>query len=288
MPIGVEKLKPMILRKEWRYLILLLLWIPLTILLTTHAETLSYFKLRPLIQSKLFFVAIIFLGREILFRAYRDHKILKRSILFIFCLIFGIHLMELIKTLDWWRLGLTAIDTAFWSLFAGMAIETAIVYFSFWRRLKNPSWTEYSTFWRRCWSEIVFWGLWITLLESLTYYYLINFYMLDTIFYSYLFSAFLVLSGFTVFATFYSKTGYWISSEMDAIDERIQEYLWWRSTPPEEVAQFWQYFQWLLALKEYFNSFKRPPISFKSLMYYLVFVLFLLGLPYILGAVIEV
>jgi hypothetical protein len=288
MQISIEKLKPLILRKEYRYLWLCLFWVIVTISLTTQVEALNYYKLRPLIQSKLCLVAIIFLGREILFQSYRHRKILITSVLFIFLTLFGLHLSALFKIFNWLGLGLLALDAAFWSLFSGLGIEIAVSCFLFWYRLESLTWIEYTLYWTRCWSEIVSWGLWMVLLESLTYFYLINFYMMDTIFYSYLYAAFLIISGLALFATFFSKTTSWVLAEVEAIDEKIQEYLGWRTIPPEEVEQFGQYFQWLLVLRGYFNGLKRPRFSLKSLFYYLIFTMFLLGLPYIFGAVVEV
>lgn len=274
-------------KKELIYLGFIIAWLGITPFLLGFEEPGSSFKLNPLLQFKLVFAGIVYLGRELLFPVYRNRKILKAVFLVSFA-VFACFQSNILTRLEWQYWLLRIGDGCCWSLFTALSLEPVIMLADFWLNLSEISVYNYHRLWNRVGTELLSLGFWLVFLEAVLYFYLVHFYMLDTVFYSYLMAGLLWSAALGYYSIFASKTAQWVLHQTTLIDQYLENCIELQPGHLPNTEGELSYQQWLMTVRQYIQGFKYPRIFIKNILWYLFFSVFLLGLPYLFGAIVEV
>lgn len=287
MMVISQKFNNVSFKKELIYLGFIIVWLGVTSLLLGYEEAGSGFKLNPLLQFKLIFAGIVYMGRELLFPAYRKRKVLQGIFLISFA-VFASFQGSILNRLDWQYWLLRFGDGLCWSLFSALTFEPIIVLAHFWMTIGEIPVYNYHQLWNRVGSELQALGFWLVFLEAALYFYLVQFYMLDTVFYSYILVGILWIAGLAYYSVFASKTIRWVQSQITVIDQFFESHIKIEPGHLPTTEDELSYLQWMLAVRQYVQGFKYPRIFIKNLLLYMIFSAFLLSLPYLFGAIVEV
>ena len=167
-------------------------------------------------------------------------------------------------------------------------IEVMGSLFIYWNRIYTINVDIVRELWQKAWQTIFYLGIWLTLIIGLIYFYLVNFFIIDTVTYSYFFAILLAVTGISLYATVQSKVNEWVNRENRQIDLKMTVYLNWQELSQAELEQNISFVQYLLMLRDYYLGFKKPVISMRTILLYLCFEGAILILPYIIGVVVEV
>lgn len=281
MKVFFARLDACPVRKNITYFMGMILWLAVTAMLAAKEDPESFLRLRSLLFVKMSLAGIVFLGRELLFSNYRRPQWL--------IYLWGLGWLPLLG-IQVFRSGvgsiiLVTLDTMIWGMLLALSLEVLLALFVTWSRTPRMPMVEIRGIWEQCWREIVRLGLWMTLTESLGYFYLIHFYLVDVLLYRNLFLILMTGMGLGLFASLAFRINHWITEEIVAIDRQLDPLTqWWREIPAGAEAQGVSRCHQLLLIREYLLGFRWPRISFKSVFYYLLLLVWLYGLPYIFDA----
>lgn len=283
-----EGLDKRILRNGAICLLLMIIWSVFSISIGNFEKERTLFNPQTILQVKMLLVVIIFTGRYLLFPGYR--LIDNRKWLYgaTFLLITGINLAKILADFHWLYFILKSFDTFFWAFFGAAILEVIGGLFCDWGKITPEGLEQYHDLWRKAWRDIWCLGIWFTLLAMTAYYYLINFFIIDTLVYSYIFAIMVWILGNSLFAVVYGRLSSWVNHEIQQIDEEMMNYLNWVEMDQADLDRSLPLVQYLLMLRDYIYSFKKPVISIKTFLYYIIFGGCILVLPYIAGVVVEV
>jgi hypothetical protein len=269
---------------------LVLLWSFISVGLRGFEGDKSYFGLNTIIKSKILLVAIIFLGRYLLFPQYRDRHWWKLYFSLTFLGIISAQIVNLISAKpDGFYFLLLATDVAVWSVLLACLFELVGAVFTNWYFFPKLEFRVFHQLWPQFWDEEFKFGLFSTSILGLAYYYLVSFYLVDTVLYSYILFGFIWSTGIGLYSIFTAKLHRWIQPEINLIDQEIANYLDWPKFSGElEFYEKLPRYQYVLLTRDYLIKLKKPLVSVKILICYLLFGGFLLILPYIFGIVVEV
>jgi len=274
-------------KKEWIYLGMIVVWLGITSWLLGYEEPASSFRLIPLLQFKLVFAGIVYLGRELLFPLYRNRKMLKTAFLVTF-IVFASFQGQILTRPEWQYWLLRLGDGIGWSFFVALTFEPVIALAFHWLTMAEMSVYRYHGLWNRVKAELLALGFWLAFTEAVLYFYLVHFYMVDTVFYSYLAVGILWVAALGYYAIFASKAIRWVQAQVMLIDDFLESCIAIRPGQLPSTEEELSYLQWMLAIRQYIQGFKYPRIFVGNFLWYLIFSAFLLSLPYLFGVIIEV
>lgn len=274
------------IRKAGGYFLLLgLLWGFISSGLYFFEGSRSYFEIKAVWQFKIILVAVAFLGRYLLFSRYRDLKLMKWLFIVLF-LVFTVMVCT-IKSYWFYRL-LKVADALAWVLLITVCAETIGALFYSWINLKI-SIAELPGLWNRLWQELTALGIFLTLLAGLAYYYLISFYLVDSLAYSYLLAVLVALTGAGLFLMMFSKVNAFLRRKLIDLDRELYPYMEWDLVSEDPgLARKLLALEYLVLIRETVVKMCRPSIPLKVVGGYAACVGFILYLPYLFGLVIEV
>ena len=179
-------------------------------------------------------------------------------------------------------------DILIWSFMIYDTIQTLGFVFRFWSRLPKVNYAMFGDIWSKLNNDLFKIGIWLAVLLGLTFFYLVNFFMIDALLYSRLLLIPLIVTGSALYSLIYNKVNAWVRSDLGEIDGELVKLLNWaeiKNGPelPEKTA----WFQHLLLIRNYLKDFQKPAILVKSCLLYLVCSALILSLPYFFGRVIE-
>jgi hypothetical protein len=273
------------------YLSLAVIWSFLSCGSYGSGNQLNYLDLRIVLFCKSGLIAIVYLGRYLLFREARIPGFFKWAAGFFLVIVLGIQFS--INSFHGLNLLLILMDGLIFSIFLAHLAEIISSVFRFWRRL--PEFEPYVSYqyWNRLWMETAKLGLLVTLLMILAYIYIVNFLLVDTVLYSYLLTVPVLGTGAGLFGLFFNKVRGRREAEIRAIDRELTPYIDWQRYKPdggldlkEQGVLAWV--QYLRIIREYLRQMKRPLISWWVVIVYLLFGGVVLCLPYLFNVVVEV
>lgn len=248
----------------------------------------STFEFQTMLQAKTLLIAIAYTGRYLLFPQYRFGRWRKWFYGASIFLVFGMNLYKLVDNFDWLYLFWLTGDGFLWAMIPAAVIEVMGSLFIYWNRIYTINVDIVRELWQKAWQTIFYLGIWLTLIIGLIYFYLVNFFIIDTVTYSYFFAILLAVTGISLYATVQSKVNEWVNRENRQIDLKMTVYLNWQELSQAELEQNISFVQYLLMLRDYYLGFKKPVISMRTILLYLCFEGAILILPYIIGVVVEV
>jgi hypothetical protein len=271
-------------------LALILIWGLISIGLYCYEGSRSYFEIKNVLLFKIILVAVIFLGRYLLFTKHRRYKGLKWLFGVVFLIAIGIQADGVLRTqLKWIYLLLKICDAFVWTIFITLLLEVFGALFRFWNRIEKVSAAKMEHIWQVFQQETIALGILLTFLMGLIYYYLTSFYLIDALFYSYLLLLPVLVTGLGLYATIRAKFQGWLRQDLSLLDQEIDTYLQWQQFKVEpEISQKILWLQYLTNIRSYLLQVRRLLFPWKIFSSYLVFSAFILILPYIFGVVIEV
>jgi hypothetical protein len=271
------------------YLALTLSWALISIGLYGFEGNRSYFEIKAVLLFKIIFAAVIFLGRQLLFTKYRRQKWLGWLFAIFFMVTLGTQGESVLKAqLNWIYILLKIGDALVWGIFMAVFIESLGALFGFWRQTKKISVSFWGEFWQVAGQDIFSLGIWLTLLAGLGYYYVTSFYLIDTLFYSYLLLAPVLVMGLGLYIIIRTKVNSWFHEDINLLDQEIDTYLQWQSFEEPQFTQKLPRLEYLTLIRSYLIYKSNLKIPWKVWGGYLLFTVFILALPYIFGLVIEV
>jgi hypothetical protein len=250
----------------------------------------SYFEIKAVLLFKIILAAAIFLSRYLLFAKYRRQKWLTWFFGISFLIAFSTQGGCIVKNdFNWVYIVFKIGDSLAWGIFTAALLENIAGLFNFWR---FPPKVSGSSFHRLCQivrQDTIALGVLLTLLAGLFYYYLISFYLLDTLLYSYLLLALVLLAGIGFYIINRIQLGNWLQLDIDRLDREIDGFLQWQDFKADsELNQKMLWFEYLAAIRSYLIQMGRPGFPWQICGSYLLFSFFILALPYILGFAVEV
>jgi hypothetical protein len=271
-------------------LALTLIWVLISMGLYCLEGSRSYFEIKAVLLFKIIFTAVIFLGRYLLFAKHRRRELLKWLFCVVFLVAIGIQAEGILKTQpNWIYLLLKICDALVWAICITSLVEVLGGLFRFWNRFEKVSAAKMEQFWLVFKEEIIALGILLTLLAGLIYYYLTSFYLVDTLFYSYLLLVPVLVAGLGLYATIRAKVQGWLCQDISLLDQEIDTYLQWQHIQVEpEINQKILWLEYLTIIRRYLVQIRRPRFSLKIWSSYLIFSAFILILPYVFGLVVEV
>ena len=273
------------------YLILAISWIFITINLGRIEKIQQSFEIQAFLQSKILLVAVVYLGWYLFFPHYRN---LQRSkwlagictIMIIGAQFFKLYLFE---ETAWNYYVLLILDAVLWSFFLSTLLQNILLVINFWLNLSNIDPSNISDLWRLFWKENMKIGFLTTILMSLAYYYLVSCFLVDSVIYSYVLLIPVIVFGIILYWTLFHKVQNWAVREIYQIDQELAAFISWKDW--QDNSEFGEKASWidyLFQLRNYFFNIKKPNISVITLLCYLLFIGFILLLPYLFGIAIEV
>jgi hypothetical protein len=276
--------------KEIFAIALALLWSLISVGLHGFEGSKSCFRLNTIVESKVLLIAIIFLGRYLFFSQYRNRRLWKTFVILFFLGMVGAQTGRLIPSGSvGFYFCLLAADAAIWSVLMACLFELVGAVFKYWCLLPQVEFKGLYELWQRFWDETLKFGLFSTLAMSLAYYYLVSFYLVDTVLYSYILFGLILAVGIGLYSTLTAKLHGWTQQEINLIDQETGNYLGWQKF--NEGLEFYEKlprYQYLLLTRDYLTKLGKPVVSLKIVICYLLFGGFLLILPYVFGIVVEV
>lgn len=274
------------------YLGFLLLWFLCSIELYKQEGPGSYFELNAVFISKFWLVALVFLCRQFLFPKSQWPVFFRRLLVLFLLVFFGLELTKILEYKATWLYGLCAAgDGICWSVaLALFAVNPGMTY-RFWI-LRQPSLIDHETVRVRFQNDLIKLGLVWSAALSLAYFYLVNFYLVDSVLYSWITAGINLFLNLIFFAQYCVKIRRWSLAEIRAIDAELQPYLDWRPACRDGgafvIAEFGAKLNYLWLVRSYWERLKWPGVS----LWVYPALLGLIALPFtyprIFGVVIEV
>jgi hypothetical protein len=271
-------------------LVLTVLWMVLSIGLYYSEGSGSYFEIKAILIFKILLTALIFGARYLLFTQYRWSRWLGWLFGITFLIALGGQGVYVVKAgFHWSYVLLKIFDAAAWGLFIAMLLEPLLALFRHWYYLKKIDIWQSGQLWKSVWLEIIRLGVLMTLLAGLSYYYLTSFYLLDTLFYSYLLLVPLFSAGIGLYIIIQCKVNCWLRQELYQLDQEIGGYIQWQCYKDEaDLNSQLISLEYLTLIRNYIAEISRPRFPWKAGGIYLLFIGFILALPYIFGFAVEV
>ncbi|TCL61531.1 hypothetical protein EDC14_103336 [Hydrogenispora ethanolica] len=274
------------------YIGIAIIWILVSIGLCKVEQIQQASELKAFLESKVLLVALVFLGRYLFFPHYRPSRGRGWIIFSGFFLMFGAQAAKfmLVNGKVAWTFYLYVIaDSFIWGYFLSSLAETFYLTWHHWQNHPRVAPTMFANLWQRFWSETLQTGFLLTVLLGLVYYYLVSFFVVDSLLYSYLLLVPLLGIATGLFWIVYEKARGWVDQDLFQLDQEIATYLSWQEWQadldfPERIP----WIQYLFQIRNYLSDAKRPVISVTTLFCYLLFSGFILCLPYLFGIVVEV
>ncbi len=268
--------------------LLMLVWVALAFL---EVDTTSSVLLVPLINSRFFLGTTVFIGNFLFFPRIEEVQVSRKLQTICFVGILGIVLFPVNPQLVNWQYLLLGIINAL----------IVVFYLTFiWRLLKGvfEKWFalaqketvigELAGYWREWTKDALKLGLWGFFLLSNAYYYLVNFYLIDPIFYSWL----LLIPLLVLIITFYYIWKKQVVCQLQAPRSKIEKYLGQHlqleELGPGQLESSYLEFNYYTALFRYLKKLTFPIYLYGLLIYYLLLCSGLLWLPEFFQLVVEV
>jgi hypothetical protein len=269
---------------------LTLIWVLVSIGLYVKEGSKSYFEIQAVLYFKIILVAVIFLGRYLLFGQYRHEKWLGWFWGICFLLALGGQCSVFMsERATWFYIILKVVDALIWGFFSALLLENAGGLFYFWLNITRKYGAEFRQLYRTLRQDTVSLGIILTFLAALIYYYLTSFYLLDTLFYSYLLWMFMVIIGLGFYTCVQIKLNRWIQQDIALLDLEIDHYIQWQSVKQDgEMNHKISWLHYLTLIRKYWAQMGRPKFPWQIWCSYLIFSSFILIIPYVFGLVIQV
>jgi hypothetical protein len=268
---------------------LTLIWAFISIGLYCFEGSGSYFEIKKVLIFKFILVAVIFLGRYLLFTKYRHQERINFFLGICFFIAVGAQTDSFIKNGGNWLYILLKIADAFvWGIFAAVFFENIEGLFDFWRHPQKITGALFTYLHKKAKQNTIALGLLLTLLAGLLYYYLTSFYLIDTILYSYLLLAAVLFIGLGFYFAIRFRLIGWLQLDINLLDLEIDSYLQWRDLEDFSISQKLISLQYLTTIRSYLAQIGKPGFPWRVGGGYLIFSIFVLALPYIFGLAIPV
>ncbi len=259
----------------------------------------SYFEIHAVLYFKIILAAVVFLSRYLLFGQYRQEKWLGPMIGISFLFALGGQWNEFLKEGFQWFYGLLkGLDSILWGLYLGLFLENISGLFSFWMHSSRKNGAELRQFLGTLRQDTVSLGIILTFLAGLAYYYLTSFYLLDTLFYSYLLFGLVIGAGLGFYGCAQIKINRWIHRDIASLDEEIDRYIQWQPLArcheqdgDYEVLDLdsrLAWLQYLTLIRNYLVQMGRPRFPWQIWCSYLIFSGCILIIPYVFGLAVQV
>jgi hypothetical protein len=272
------------------YAAICVLWIAVSAGLNAAERSGPIFGLTAVLLSKVMFFVIVVAGRLYLFPHY--HVECGRNLLFslVVLILCGSGIPRVWKAFSWYYLLLVIADTTVWGFYLTLLVEPLYALGVHWSGVRPENYPELNMLglWRWFWTDLLYLGIWIMMLLGLAFYYLVNFYVMDVIFYSQILAGILAGCGLFLFTVASARINGWLREEMGLLDQKIGVYLDWRNVDVRMAATDLPVYRYLLLTREYLEHLKKNPVFPGTVAFYLFGVLFLLSLPLWVGNVIKV
>lgn len=274
------------------YLVFLLFWLLFSMELYGHEGPGSYFEFGAVCVSKFWFVALVFLCRQLLFPESRSRVGFRWLFALLLVVFGGVELSKISRGSASWLYGLCAAgDGLCWSVALALFTENLGMVYRFWI-LWRPSLNEHEAFQLRFQRDLLRHGLVWTAGLSLAYYYLVNFYLVDSVRYSWITAAVNLLMAVGFFSLYCIKIRCWSETELRTLEREIRPYLDWQPTFTEgdngAVAVIGAKLNYLWLVRNCWERLKWPVVSFRIYLAYLGLIALPFAFPRIFGIVIEV
>ncbi len=271
------------------YLALTIIWSLVSLKINSIESQSGYFEIRPLLQFKAILPAAIFGGRYLLFGRYR----LGPSNPWIFPLSLflagGSVFDKLLSAANIGYVLMIAADMLIWAFLINETAETLRTVFRFWKSLPKVNYAMFIDIWAKLNNDLFKLSLWLTSLVGLTFFYLVSFFMVDALLYSYLLLTPLVATGASLYLLMYSKIKAWVNNDLTLIDAELAVQLDWDQVKGDpELPQRVAWFQYLSLIRNYLKDLEKPALLIRLFLLYLACSGLILCLPYFFGRVIEV
>ncbi|NLY74917.1 MAG: hypothetical protein GX075_06400 [Firmicutes bacterium] len=271
------------------YLLLAAVWVLVSLKMILLESQSAYLESGPLLQFKILLPAVVYGGRFLLFFKYRGRS--AGPWLFPACLA-----AVVVSVCDKFAMIgnlfhglLVVLDILIWAFLINDILELIYALFYYWRTLPKVNYAMVGEIWDQLRADLFRLGIWLTSLMGLTFYYLVGFFMVDAVVYSYLLLTPLLISGTALYWLTYSKIQAWVRSDLAEIDAELTARFDWKQVKDDpELPQLTKWLEYLLLIRNYLNLFQRPVFLIKSLLLYSGCSALILSLPYFFGRVIEV
>jgi hypothetical protein len=272
------------------YAALCVLWMAVSAGLNAVERSGPVFGLTAVLLSKAMFFMIVVAGRLYLFPHYRVECGMDLLFSLVALILCGAGVPRVWKVFSWHYLLLVIADTAVWAFYLTLLVEVLYALGVHWSGVQPENYRELNILglWRWFWTDLLYLGIWLTLLLGLVFYYLVNFYVMDLFFYSQLLAGILAGCGLFFFGVAHSRINGWLREELDCLDRKILAYLDWRNVDARIAASDLPVYHYLWLTRQYLERLRKNPIFPGTVALYLCCVLFLLILPLWVGAVIKV
>lgn len=267
-----------------------LIWALISIGLYCFEGSRSYFEIKTILMFKIILAAVIFLGRYLLFAKYRRQEWMNWFLGISFLIAISAQTDCFIKAgSNWAYILLKIADALVWGIFIAVLLENIEGLFNFWRHPQKIAGSLFNQLWKAAKQDTIALGLLLTLLAGLLYYYLTGFYLLDTLLYSYLLLALVLLTGLGFYIIIRLKLSGWLQLDINLLDQEIDNYLQWQDIKEDpELNQKLLWLKYLTIIRSYLIQIGRPSFPWRIWGSYLLFSIFILALPYVFGLAVQV
>lgn len=289
MNIKVSQAKLRILINVITYLLLTILWSIVTLKMNDYESQNGYFEINALMQFKILLPVVVFWGRCLLFNEYRLGR--KNPLVFLLTL-FSVVWSTFDKLIGETSVGyrlLIMADILVWAFLIKETLEALRGMIGYWIDLPKTNYAMINEIWAKIEKDLIKLGIWLTLLVGLSFFYLVSFFIVDALFYSYLFLIPLLGCGLFLYGLLHSKIKIWVRHDLVLIDSELVDQLNWEMAKDDpDLPQITAWFQYLTLIKNYLKQLQRPVLLLKLFLFYLGYSGLILSLPYFFGRVIEV
>ncbi len=270
------------------YLVLTVIWSLVSLQINTFESQRGYFEIDALLKFKILFPAAVFMGRFIFFNKYRlspaNYWVFPISLF----LVGWSDFEKLVNAANIYYCLLLAADITLWAIFIKDTIETVRAVFRFWKLLPKVNYAMFNDIWTKVGNDLFKLGIWLTALLGLIFFYLVSFFMVDALLYSYLLLIPLILIGASLYLLILGKIKAWVSDDLAVIDGELSEQLNLEKAKVDpDLAQKTVWIQYLTLIRTYLKDLERPVWLLRTFILYLGCSGFILCLPYFFGRVIE-
>lgn len=289
MNINVSQAKLRILFNAVVYLLLTILWSVVTLKMNNFESQNGYFEINALMKFKILLPMVVFWGRCLLFNEYRLGR--KNPLIFLLALfLVGWSVFE--KLIDATNVGyrlLITADIIVWAFLIKETLEAIRGMIGYWIDFPKTNYAMINEIWSKIEKDLIKLGIWLTMLVGLSFFYLVSFFMIDAVFYSYLLLIPLLGSMLFLYGLMHSKIKIWVRRDLVLIDNELVEQLNWEMTKDDpDLPQITAWFQYLTLVRNYLNQLQRPVLLLRLFLFYIGYSGLVLSLPYFFGRVIEV
>lgn len=269
------------------YLLVTIAWIWISLQINRFEWESGYFEINALLKFKILLSASVLAG-HLLFNQYRLNPphpgLIPVGLFLVGWSVFD----KLANAVNLYYGLLIGADVIVWTLFISEITETMIAVFRFWKRLPKVSYAMFSDVWSKLSNDLFKLGIWLTALLGLTFFYLINFFMIDALLYSRMLSLPLIIIGTALYSLIFSKIKAWVNSDLIEIDNQLNATIDWRQLKGDpELPQKTAWFQYLTLIRNYLKDLQKPVLLLKPCLLYIACTAFIWSLPYYFGRVIE-